>query len=112
MRHKIGIPIFWAVFASSACLGQRVLHDSKRDAQAQAAANESREVLSGSLFEAQLKNLEQLGVQQLETVVRWQEVKMRAAINGFTNWGDVLRVLKRVDDRLAPYLDSPGEDKF
>src|SRR5258708_1005957 len=109
MRNKIGILLLGAVHASSVCLAQRVFHDATRDAQAQAAVTASKDVLSGGLFETQLKNVEQLGVQQLETVVRWQEVKMRAAINGFTNWSDVVGVLDRVDDRLAPFLDTSGE---
>ena len=112
MRHKVGILVFWPLFGASVCLGQRVFHDAKRDTQAQAAVTASKDVLSGSLFEAQLKNLEQLGTQQLETVVRWQEVRMRASLNRFTKWSDVASVLKRVDDRLAKSLDAPGEDAF
>src|SRR6267378_4151922 len=109
MRTVIAFLLLSAFLASDVCVAQRVFHDSRRDAQAQAAADASKDVLSGSLFEAQLKNLEQLGTQQLETVTRWQEVKMRAALNGFTKWSDVMRVLDRVDKRLAPFLDTSDE---
>ena len=109
MRNRIGFLLLSAFLTSDACFAQRVFYDSKRDAQARAASEASKDVLSGSLFEAQLKNLEQLGTQQLETVMRWQEVKMRAALNGFTKWSDVLRVLDRVDQRLAPFLDTSDE---
>lgn len=109
MLKVISFLLLSAFLTSDVCFAQRVFYDSKRDAGAQAAAEASKDVLSGSLFEAQLKNLEQLGTQQLETVIRWQEVKMRAALNGFTKWSDVIRVLDRVDRRLAPFLDASDE---
>ena len=112
MSKGIVIVLVSAFLTSSPCFGQRVFYDSKRDTQAQAAATASKDVLSGSLFEAQLKNLEQLGTQQLETVMRWQEVKMRASLNGFTKWSDVVRVLNRVDERLAPFLDTSDEQSL
>src|SRR5258708_22045423 len=109
MRNRIGFLLLSAFLTSDACFAQRVFYDSKRDAQARAASEASKDVLSGSLFEAQLKNLEKQGKQELETVMRWKEVKMRAALNGFTKWSDVLRVLDRVDQRLAPFLDTSDE---
>jgi len=111
MRKRITILLLSALLTSDACFAQRVFYDSKRDAQAQAAAEASKYVLSGSLFEAQLKNLEQLGTQQLETVMGWQEVKMRAALNRFTKWSDVRTVLDRVDERLAPFLDTSDDEQ-
>jgi len=111
MRKRITILLLSALLTSDACFAQRVFYDSKRDAQAQAAAEASKYVLSGSLFEAQLRNLEQLGTQQLETVMGWQEVKMRAALNRFTKWSDVRTVLDRVDDRLAPFLDTSDDEQ-
>jgi hypothetical protein len=109
MRKKIVLVLCFALLTSSSCFAQRVVHDAKRDAQAQAAASASKDLLNGSIFEAQLKNLEQLGTQQLETVMRWQEVKMRAALNGFTKWSDVTKVLDRVDNNLEPFLDVSSE---
>jgi hypothetical protein len=101
--------ILLSLVVSQAGRAQRIFHDATRDTQAQAAASASKEVLSGALFEVQLKNLEQLGKQQIETVMQWQEVKMRAAINRFAAWQDVSTVIQRVDSRLAPYLDVAAE---
>jgi hypothetical protein len=88
----ISLLLLSAFLTSDVCFAQRVFYYSKRDAQAQVASEVLKDVLSGRLFEAQLKNLEQLGTQQLETVIRWQEGKMRAIVDGFTKWSDVIRV--------------------
>ncbi len=109
MKTGTAILLLGALLSANMCLAQRVLYDSTRDAQAQAAAAASKDVLSGSLFEGQLKNLEQLGIQQLETVMNWQQVRMRAALNGFTKWSDVVKVINRVDGRIKPYLDTVSE---
>lgn len=112
MQKRIGVLLLLTWLTSTTCFAQRVFYDSKRDTQAKAAAEASKDVLSGSLFEAQLTNLKQLGTQQLETVMRWQEVKMRAALNRFSKWSDVTRVLNRVDQKLAPSLDTSEEQAF
>jgi hypothetical protein len=88
------------------CSAQRILYDPVRDAQAQSTVTSSNSVTSTSLFETQLRNLDQLSRQQLETILNWQEVQMRASLNSFTTWADVMRVLKRVDGELAPFLDD------
>ncbi len=109
MRNTCGLALLWATLAGGPGFAQRALHDDARDVQAEAAAAASKNILSGSLFETQLKNLEQLGKQQLQTILLWQEVRMRAALNGFSTWGDVARVLNRVDTHIAKFLDIGAE---
>src|SRR5437667_12615076 len=69
------------------CLAQRVLYDSTRDQQAKAAATAAGDVASDSLFETLSKNVEEAGKQQLEVIMRWQEVRLRAGLNGLSTWG-------------------------
>jgi len=99
----LGTALVLTIIPSSA---QRVLYDGVRDAQAQSTVTSSNAVASASLFETQLRNLDQLSRQQLETILKWQEVQMRASVNSFTTWGDVTRVLNRVDGELTPFLDD------
>ena len=101
----------WALGAAAAvfvvpCSAQRILYDGARDAQAQSTASTAKMVASAGLFETQLRNVDQLSRQQLETMLKWQEVQMRASLNGFSTWADVSRVLNRVDGELAPFLDD------
>jgi hypothetical protein len=95
-----------AVLSANLCWAQRILYDSTRDAQAQTTVSAAKSVTSASLFETQLRNLDQVARQQLETVLKWQEVQMRASLNRFATWGDITGVLNRVDVELKPFLDD------
>ena len=106
MCKRVSIAILLVV---NACLAQRVLYDGTRDAQAQATVAAAKLVTSESPHETELRILADLGRQQLETVVNWQEVRARAALNSFSNWGDIVSLLDRVDNELAPFLDSDAE---
>ncbi len=95
-----------AAFSANLCWAQHILYDSTRDAQAQSTISAAKAVTSASLFETQLRNLDQVSRQQLETTLKWQEVQMRASLNRFSTWADVIRVLDRVDAELKPFLDD------
>jgi hypothetical protein len=101
--------ILLALLLAPLCNAQRVLHNPDRDAQAQAAVSAAKDVASASLFETQAKNLEVLARQQLETIVRWQQVKMRTQVNAFSNWASVQNSLDTVAAKLAPDIDTQAE---
>lgn len=90
-------------------LAQRLLYDSGRDEQGKAALTAAGDVASDPVFAALSKNVEEAGKQQLETIMRWQEVRLRAAINTFSLWSDVSDRLDDVDKLLTPSLDTAAE---
>ena len=101
--------VMLALLLAPLCNAQRVLYNSGRDAQAQAAVSAARDVINQSLFDTQTKNLEILAKQQLETIVRWQQIKMRAKVNTFSTWEKVGKSLQTVEDKLAPDMDTSAE---
>jgi hypothetical protein len=106
--RAVSIAVFLVALPSAAS-AQRIIHDAARDEQAQATAAAARQLTSGSLFDTQLANLDQAGRQQLDTVLRWQEVRMRASLNAFSRWGDVTRLAARIERDIAGLLDTSAE---
>lgn len=92
-----------------AASAQRIIHDAAREEQANTTAAAAAQLASGSFFDTQLANLEQAGTQQLETILRWQEVRMRASLNAFTRWSDVANVATQIERDIAGLLDTSSE---
>lgn len=106
----------WTVSITTLLIGtplaasaQRIIHDAARDEQARTTAAAADQLTSGSFFDTQLANLEQAGTQQLGTILRWQEVRMRASLNAFTMWSDVANVAKQIERDIAGLLDTSSE---
>jgi hypothetical protein len=90
-------------------VAQRIIYSNTRDDQAKAAVAAAGDVASDSLFATLSKNVEEAGKQQLETIMKWQEVKLRANLNAFSTWGDITAQLDAVDDAIKPALDDSSE---
>jgi hypothetical protein len=105
---EVWIAVFLVALPSVAS-AQRIIHDAARDEQAQATAAAAKQLTSGSLFDTQLANLDEAGRQQLETILRWQEVRMRASLNAFSRWSDVSNLATRIEGDIAGLLDTSAE---
>jgi hypothetical protein len=106
--RTVSIAAFLVVLPS-AVSAQRIIYNAGRDEQAKTTATAAEQLTSGRLFETQLANLDEAGKQQLETILRWQEVRMRATLNGFSQWSDVSTLVTRIEGDIAGLLDTTAE---
>lgn len=93
----------------SPAMAQRFVHDAAREAQADVATAAAKDLAGKSLADAQLANLDEVGRLQLDTILRWQEVRLRSTVNSFARWDDVTTVLDGIDAEIADLVDSPAE---
>ena len=112
MRIRTVLIAALLVVLPSAVSAQRIIHHADRDVQAQATATAAEQLTSGSLFDTQLTNLDEAGKQQLETILRWQEVRMRASLNAFSRWSDVSSLASRIEGDIAGLLDTSAEQSL
>jgi hypothetical protein len=67
---------------------QRIIHDNQRDATAQQTIAAAKDVTSGALFAAMLKNVDAQAKLEVETVTAFVQERMRARLNAFEVWQD------------------------
>jgi len=65
---------------------QRFIYDSQRDTTAQQAVTAAREVTSGALLAAMLKNVDAQSRLEVDTVTAFLQERMRARLNAFEVW--------------------------
>lgn len=89
--------LVWAADARA----QRVIYDAERDATAQETAATAKELTSGALFAAMLKNVDAQAKLEVDTVTAFVQERMRARLNAFEVWQDPKAV--------PVQLPKPGE---
>ena len=89
--------LVWAADAQA----QRIIYDGKRDATAQLTVTAAKDVTSGALFAAMLKNVDAQAKFEVETVTAFVQERMRARLNAFEVWQDPKAV--------PVQLPKPGE---
>jgi hypothetical protein len=67
---------------------QRIIYDSQRDQTAQQTVAAAKEVTSGALFAAMLKNVDAQARLEVETKTALVQEQMRARLNAFEVWQD------------------------
>jgi hypothetical protein len=67
---------------------QRIIYDSQRDSTAQQTVAAAKEVTSGALFAAMLKNVDAQARLEVETVTAFVQEQMRARLYAFEVWQD------------------------
>jgi hypothetical protein len=77
----------WLVIAADAH-AQRFIYDGTRDATAQQTVAAAKEVTSGALFAAMLKNVDAQARFEVDTVTAFVQERMRARLNAFDVWRD------------------------
>jgi hypothetical protein len=83
------------------------LYDKRRDEQAQDAKEYIEPLLSGAVFDAQLKNLALLSKQDLEALLLGSRYKMRSTVNRFIEWRDVNCYVAEVKARVQKTGTQP-----
>jgi hypothetical protein len=84
MRRVFTAALFlvWAADAEA----QRIIYDAKRDATAQETAAAAKEVTSGALFAAMLRNVDAQAKLEVDTETAFIQERMRAKLNAFEWW--------------------------
>jgi hypothetical protein len=67
---------------------QRIIYDGKRDETAQQTVAAAKEVTSGALFAAMLKNVDAQARLEVDTITAFVLERMRARLNAFDVWQD------------------------
>jgi hypothetical protein len=67
---------------------QRIIYDGQRDATAQQTVTAAKEVTSGALFAAMLKNVDAQAKLEVDTEIAFLQERMRARLNSFEVWQD------------------------
>ena len=85
------------------------LYDKRRDEQAQEAQKYIDPLLSGSVFDAQLKNLALLSKQDLEALLLGAKYETRSKINSFSEWRHVNCFVARLKAKVIKTDQAPTE---
>jgi hypothetical protein len=89
---------------------QRIFYDGTRDATAQQTVAAAKDVTSGALFAAMLKNVDAQARLEVDTVTAFVQERMRARLNAFEVWQDPKAVPVGLPTAGAPF--TPGAAAF
>ena len=89
--------------------GQR-LYDKKRDEKAQEAKTLSEGIKSGSLFNSQIRNLNSLSNQDVQTYFLDASRVLRANINRFEMWGKIREEVDEVSGKVGAESEITSEE--
>src|SRR5205085_5081655 len=94
-------------FVAPLSLQAQFLYNAARDAKAQQALTEAKEVTSGQLFEKMIENIDRLSKASGERFFNDAERQMRANLSFFRTWGDIQIFTTGLEQRLQ--ADNPGD---
>src|SRR5262245_31571901 len=106
--HFLNSFLLIALLASlPVCAQAQRFYDKERDQDAKQALKLAEEIESDSSFEKQLRNLNLLSKQDFANYFIGQRRDIRARLNSFTTWADVVRTVKTAEmDLDVPDLVS------
>src|SRR2546430_10831911 len=102
MKIRVLILLLFGLLSATITAHAQHLYSKERDDVAQQAESLAKDIATGTLFDQQLSNLDQIGKQELARVFLGRRRTMRANISALMDWQGINTLVTNMDSALPP----------